>query len=51
MHPLDDLMNRIWDGVIPGICFGIWSVIALDPATGRALKIKRIEEILSKPPA
>lgn len=31
VHPLDDLMNRIWDGVIPGICFGIWSVIALDP--------------------
>jgi sterol desaturase/sphingolipid hydroxylase (fatty acid hydroxylase superfamily) len=31
VHPLDDLMNRMWDGVIPGIAFGIWSVIALDP--------------------
>src|SRR6218665_3902828 len=31
VHPLDDLMNRMWDGVIPGICFGLWSVIALDP--------------------
>ena len=31
VHPLDDLMNRIWDGVIPGIAFGIWSVIALNP--------------------
>ena len=31
VHPLDDLMNRAWDGVIPGIMFGIWSVIALDP--------------------
>lgn len=31
VHPLDELMNRIWDGVIPGICFGIWSLIALDP--------------------
>ncbi|PZO80284.1 MAG: sterol desaturase family protein [Mesorhizobium amorphae] len=31
VHPLDDLMNRAWDGVIPGIAFGIWSVIALDP--------------------
>lgn len=31
VHPLDDLMNRIWDGVIPGICFGIWTLIALDP--------------------
>jgi sterol desaturase/sphingolipid hydroxylase (fatty acid hydroxylase superfamily) len=31
VHPLDDLLNRAWDGVIPGIMFGIWSVIALDP--------------------
>ncbi|QPC93498.1 sterol desaturase family protein [Mesorhizobium sp. INR15] len=31
VHPLDELMNRMWDGVIPGICFGIWSLIALDP--------------------
>ena len=30
VHPLDELMNRIWDGVIPGICFGIWTLIALD---------------------
>jgi len=31
VHPLDDLMNRMWDGVIPGICLGVWSIIALDP--------------------
>ncbi|MER8763745.1 MULTISPECIES: sterol desaturase family protein [unclassified Mesorhizobium] len=31
VHPLDDLINRMWDGVIPGICFGVWSLIALDP--------------------
>lgn len=31
VHPLDDLMNRAWDGVIAGTCFGIWSLIALDP--------------------
>ncbi|MGU3537904.1 sterol desaturase family protein [Methylobacterium sp. A54F] len=31
VHPLDELMNRMWDGVIPGICFGIWTLIALDP--------------------
>lgn len=31
VHPLDDLMNRMWDGVIPGICFGMWTLIALDP--------------------
>jgi len=31
VHPLDDLMNRAWDGVIAGTCFGLWSVIALNP--------------------
>lgn len=31
VHPLDSFMNRAWDGVIPGICLGIWSVIALNP--------------------
>jgi sterol desaturase/sphingolipid hydroxylase (fatty acid hydroxylase superfamily) len=31
VHPLDELMNRVWDGVIPGICFGMWTLIALDP--------------------
>ncbi len=31
VHPLDELMNRAWDGVIPGICFGIWTLVALDP--------------------
>lgn len=30
VHPLDELMNRAWDGVIPGICFGIWSLVALN---------------------
>lgn len=30
VHPLDELMNRAWDGIIPGICFGIWSLVALD---------------------
>ena len=31
VHPLDELMNRAWDGLIPGICYGIWSLVALDP--------------------
>ena len=31
VHPLDELMNRMWDGVIPGICFGLWTLVALDP--------------------
>ncbi|TIW92361.1 MAG: sterol desaturase family protein, partial [Mesorhizobium sp.] len=30
VHPLDELMNRAWDGVIPGICFGIWSLVSLN---------------------
>jgi sterol desaturase/sphingolipid hydroxylase (fatty acid hydroxylase superfamily) len=29
VHPLDEFMNRAWDGVIPGICFGVWSQISL----------------------
>lgn len=32
VHPLDELMNRMWDGVIPGICFGIWAVVQLNLA-------------------
>ena len=31
VHPLDELMNRAWDGVIPGIAFGLWSLVWLDP--------------------
>nr|WP_255618259.1 sterol desaturase family protein [Aurantimonas sp. VKM B-3413] len=30
VHPLDELMNRLWDGVIPGICFGIWAVVQMN---------------------
>ncbi|WP_246681210.1 sterol desaturase family protein [Mesorhizobium sp. B2-6-1] len=30
VHPLDELMNRAWDGVIPGICFGIWTLLSLN---------------------
>lgn len=31
VHPVDELMNRAWDGVIVGFFFGVWSLIALDP--------------------
>ncbi len=31
IHPLDQLMNRIWDGFIPGIAYGIWLFFVLDP--------------------
>lgn len=31
VHPIDEIMNRWWDGLIPGACFGIWLFFALDP--------------------
>lgn len=31
VHPLDEFMNRVWDGFIPGICYGLWSLFVLDP--------------------
>lgn len=31
VHPFDELMNRWWDGLIPGLCYGIWLFFALDP--------------------
>jgi sterol desaturase/sphingolipid hydroxylase (fatty acid hydroxylase superfamily) len=31
VHPIDELMNRWWDGLIPGLCYGIWLFFALDP--------------------
>jgi sterol desaturase/sphingolipid hydroxylase (fatty acid hydroxylase superfamily) len=31
VHPIDEILNRWWDGVIPGLCYGIWLFFALDP--------------------
>jgi len=31
VHPIDEIINRWWDGVIPGLCYGIWLFFALDP--------------------
>lgn len=31
VHPIDEIMNCWWDGVIPGLCYGIWMFFALDP--------------------
>lgn len=31
VHPIDEIMNRWWDGVIPGLCYGAWLFFALDP--------------------
>lgn len=32
IHPLDQIMNNLWDGVIPGVAYGLWMFVALDPA-------------------
>ncbi len=31
VHPIDEIMNRWWDGIIPGLCYGAWLFFALDP--------------------
>ena len=31
VHPFDELMNRWWDGIIPGLAYGAWLYFALDP--------------------
>ncbi len=31
VHPLDELMNHWWDGLIPGLCYGAWLFFALNP--------------------
>ncbi len=31
VHPIDEIMNRWWDGLLPGLCYGIWMFFALDP--------------------
>ena len=31
IHPVDDVMNRIWDGLITGPVYGFWLFFAFDP--------------------
>jgi sterol desaturase/sphingolipid hydroxylase (fatty acid hydroxylase superfamily) len=31
VHPIDEIMNRWWDGIIPGLAYGAWLFFALDP--------------------
>ncbi len=31
IHPLDDVMNRIWDGLVTGPVYGFWLFFAYDP--------------------
>lgn len=31
VHPVDELMNRWWDGLIPGLAYGVWLFFALNP--------------------
>ncbi len=31
IHPLDEIMNRTWDGLVVGVAYGVWLFFALDP--------------------
>ena len=31
VHPLDELLNRWWNGLIPGLTYGVWLFFAVDP--------------------
>ena len=31
IHPIDEVLGRLWDGLLPGIAYGIWLFFALDP--------------------
>jgi len=31
IHPFDDIMNRVWDGLITGPIYGFWLFFAFDP--------------------
>jgi sterol desaturase/sphingolipid hydroxylase (fatty acid hydroxylase superfamily) len=31
VHPLDEIMNRWWDGIIPGVAYGVWLFFGADP--------------------
>ena len=31
VHPLDDIMNRVWDGLVTGPVYGFWLFFAYDP--------------------
>ena len=31
VHPIDEVLNRWWNGLIPGTAYGVWLFFALDP--------------------
>lgn len=31
VHPIDEVLNRCWNGLIPGFTYGVWLFFALDP--------------------
>ena len=31
VHPLDEIMNKAWDGLMTGPIYGVWLMVALDP--------------------
>lgn len=31
IHPVDDFMNRVWDGCVTGVVYGVWLFFVADP--------------------
>ena len=31
VHPLDEVLNRWWNGLIPGVLYGVWLFFVVDP--------------------
>lgn len=31
VHPIDEILNRWWNGLIPGFTYGVWLYFAVDP--------------------
>lgn len=31
IHPVDEIMNRAWDGLVVGVVYGVWLFFAVDP--------------------
>ena len=31
VHPIDDFMNHVWDGIVTGVVYGVWLFFGTDP--------------------
>jgi CelD/BcsL family acetyltransferase involved in cellulose biosynthesis/sterol desaturase/sphingolipid hydroxylase (fatty acid hydroxylase superfamily) len=39
VHPLDEAMNRLWDGLVVGTLYGVWLLVAVDPVEATILGV------------